>query len=544
MYKLFLCLHYLRSRVIAYFAVLGVALCVAMMVIPVSVMNGFLRRIEVAAKGLFGDIIVEAKTHRGLEAYDAFIAELTRRVPEIEAASPFILGGGVLRVPGRRGHYWVRVAGIRLPERAAVSDFEEGLFVQAGMAQPTFDPPRRLMQRRLAEEARRLRRLRERLRAEAGPNPPAETQHLIDQINASILESYDANDLLTNAARYAERLRQREAELAAAERAGDEERIARLEREVRALERAVYEPPPRRIILGLGIPGLGRRTEQGDAIRAIYPAQKVILDVLPTARALVSSVDLGLSRGLFSVCDDCLTGVASIDRQIVYVPFERLQTMSRMDEPNRCTAVHVKVRDRLADERKLRAVAAKVERAWLAFARGREGVSPDEAFVQTWRQRQAPVVGPIESQRTLVIIMFGIIASVSVVLIFVIFYMIVVQKTREIGVLKAVGASNVGVAGIFLGFGALVGLVGAALGTVLGWVFVRNINPIHDWVGRRFGFVVWNREWFMFDKIPNEVRWQDAALIVAWAVVAGLLGALLPALRAARMQPVEAVRYE
>ena len=58
MYKLFLCLRYLRSRIIAYFAVLGVALCVAMMLIVVSVMNGFLDRVEKAAKGLFGDIVI------------------------------------------------------------------------------------------------------------------------------------------------------------------------------------------------------------------------------------------------------------------------------------------------------------------------------------------------------------------------------------------------------------------------------------------------------------------------------------------------------
>ena len=61
MYKLFLCLRYLRSRVIAYFAVLAVALCVAMMLIVISVMNGFLDKIERAAKGLFGPVVHPGK---------------------------------------------------------------------------------------------------------------------------------------------------------------------------------------------------------------------------------------------------------------------------------------------------------------------------------------------------------------------------------------------------------------------------------------------------------------------------------------------------
>ena len=66
MYKLFLCLRYLRSRAVAYIAVLGVALCVAMMVIVNSVMTGFVNKIESAAKGLFGDIVMDSAGQHGL----------------------------------------------------------------------------------------------------------------------------------------------------------------------------------------------------------------------------------------------------------------------------------------------------------------------------------------------------------------------------------------------------------------------------------------------------------------------------------------------
>jgi lipoprotein-releasing system permease protein len=133
---------------------------------------------------------------------------------------------------------------------------------------------------------------------------------------------------------------------------------------------------------------------------------------------------------------------------------------------------------------------------------------------------------------------------VAIVLIFAIFYMIVYQKTKDIGVLKSLGASSIGVAGIFLGYGATVGLVGAILGTAAGAIFVHNINPIHDWIGRVSGLVVWNREWFMFDQIPNEWEWSTAFLIVAASIAAGLIGALVPAILAACKQPVEALRYE
>jgi lipoprotein-releasing system permease protein len=164
--------------------------------------------------------------------------------------------------------------------------------------------------------------------------------------------------------------------------------------------------------------------------------------------------------------------------------------------------------------------------------------------VETWRQRQSQLINMIENQRTLMVIILTVISAVAIVLIFVILYVIVVQKTRDIGVLKAVGASNTGVAGIFLAYGGVIGLIGSAFGVLAGCYVVWNINPIHDWVGRTFGFTVWNRESYMFEKIPNQVEPPVVVWIVAGAVLAGVFGALLPAVLAARRQPVEALRYE
>ena len=111
-------------------------------------------------------------------------------------------------------------------------------------------------------------------------------------------------------------------------------------------------------------------------------------------------------------------------------------------------------------------------------------------------------------------------------------------------VMMAVGASGGGVGQIFLGYGAMIGLTGAVLGTIGGYYFVRYINPIQDAIDRWFGFRVWSKEWFLFEEIPNEVEALPAVLIVLGAIMAGLLGAMIPAARAARMQPVEALRYE
>jgi lipoprotein-releasing system permease protein len=77
-----------------------------------------------------------------------------------------------------------------------------------------------------------------------------------------------------------------------------------------------------------------------------------------------------------------------------------------------------------------------------------------------------------------------------------------------------------------------------------GWYTVLHINDIHDWVGDTFGIRIFTKETHMFSTIPNEVDWNAAVVIMIGALVSGLLGALIPALRAARMQPMEALRYE
>jgi lipoprotein-releasing system permease protein len=164
--------------------------------------------------------------------------------------------------------------------------------------------------------------------------------------------------------------------------------------------------------------------------------------------------------------------------------------------------------------------------------------------VRTWEEVNAVFIAAIEKEKGLVTILFGIISIVAIFLIFCIFYMIVVEKTRDIGIIKSVGATSTGVAGIFLGYGMAIGLVGAGMGLLVGWLVVRYINELHEWLGRITGQVVWNPEVYMFDTIPNTMNPNEVAVILTVAVIASVLGALVPAIRAARMHPVEALRWE
>ena len=150
----------------------------------------------------------------------------------------------------------------------------------------------------------------------------------------------------------------------------------------------------------------------------------------------------------------------------------------------------------------------------------------------------------MENEKLLTVVLFSIISVVAIFLIFCIFYMVVAEKTKDIGIIKSVGATAGGVAGIFLGYGLAIGLVGAGLGLLASYLIVKYINEIHHWLGKRLGVQVWNPEVYLFDKIPNTMNPREVTVIVSIAIVASVVGALVPALRAARMNPVEALRWE
>jgi lipoprotein-releasing system permease protein len=97
---------------------------------------------------------------------------------------------------------------------------------------------------------------------------------------------------------------------------------------------------------------------------------------------------------------------------------------------------------------------------------------------------------------------------------------------------------------VFVGFGICVGMIGSVLGAFLGYVITKNINTIEGWIRIIFGLKLWKSSVYMFSRIPNDVNWPSALQIILLAVAAAAIGALIPAVIAARTRPVDILRYE
>ncbi len=246
----------------------------------------------------------------------------------------------------------------------------------------------------------------------------------------------------------------------------------------------------------------------------------------------------------FSIADIAFTGVYQLDESLVCVPIKALQQALYPDEKGTlATTINVKLRPDVEPNMavaQIRSVVGEfVEKelgwtAWLLSA----------TKVLTAREMQHQYVQEIRKQMGVLLLVFGVISFSVVVLVFCIFYMIVRLKRKDVGIMKSCGASSAAVAWIFLGFGITVGVMGAALGVVLGYLITVNINTIEGWIRATFGLKLWQSSVYMFAKIPNVVDWEWASILVGLSIVAAALGALLPAALAARTKPVEVLRYE
>lgn len=172
----------------------------------------------------------------------------------------------------------------------------------------------------------------------------------------------------------------------------------------------------------------------------------------------------------------------------------------------------------------------------------------DPAFAEvdiiTWMEARKKLLDALMVERNMMFFLLIFIIIVAAFAIAITLITVAVQKTREIGVLKALGATHITIFMVFLLQGAIVGLIGTVLGTGLGLVIVDQRDLIADLMAQFLKIEIFPRRLYQFRSIPALVQFKDLATIAGSAFVICVLGAVAPAIYAAAMTPTQALRSE
>lgn len=531
MYRWLLCWRYLRTRWIALASVVSVTLGVATLIIVNSVMDGFSAEMQQKMHGILSDIVIEGHSAGGIPNPQWYEDQIHKVLGDDVVGVTTVVhvpAMGSFQFRGQTITRQINIIGIDTKSYADVSDFRRFLLHPENQRLLSFD----LRQEGYGKgredfpesgwgHRRRWAAIQKALEQERKLREEYEAKLRQDSIPMPALGgAKDGNDpaALANASPSIGAQAMAGPSIGASAGTGGQ----------------LFDPEKEQhtgIVLGIGICSV-RGTKPDGSIGDYYYARPG--DDIQVGLLSASSPPRILSEK-FTIVDLYESKMSEYDSTFAFVPIEKLQQMRGMIDPSTglksVSSIQIKLR----------------ENADLDAARDiLQAQFPSDMMIQvsTWKDLQGPLLSAVKMETTILNILLFLIIAVAGFGILATFFMIVVEKTRDIGVLKSLGAPSSGVATIFLGYGLLLGAAGSGVGTVGGLLFVHYINEIADLLEVITGGEVFDPRIYYFERIPTIVDPMSVVMVMLGAMMIAVMASVLPAFRAARLHPVEALRYE
>jgi lipoprotein-releasing system permease protein len=513
MYKLLLCWRYLWTRYLALASVISVMLGVGTLVVVNSVMGGFSTKLLGKFRGLQSDIFVKHHSYYGFGYLEQTMAAVKKKLgPRLDAITPVVDGFAMAEYQYDRTAFKIKkpvqVIGIDPATRTATNDFAKWLlgaenqqdpvncFELRGQALEDYQhyytqpkrpnlpldmmPPVRPETFSFASPPSGIQQAQAEQKLPPPPSLPAQVPALPDVKMPCAIVGWGFATIRDARAHSTQEQDKREIK-----------------------DRVVLHP--------------------GDVLRLTLATRDDIISIDGAPRSqTVHTAD-------FIVSDLFRSDMQDYDRMTIFVDIHTLQQLQTMQ--NMATSLHLKLRDFDRD-------------AESCLADLKELFPSTQFEVRTWIENGAAIFSAIAVERSILNVLLFLIIAVAGFGILAIFFMIVVEKTRDIGILKSLGASNLGVMGIFVSYGLLLGIVGAGLGTAGGVAFTLHINEIERFLSRMTGQDVFPRDIYFFDKIPVDLSPWMLLWVNVGAIAIATAASVFPALRAALLHPVRALRFE
>jgi lipoprotein-releasing system permease protein len=527
MYQTLLTRRYLLSKVMPLLASVAVMLCSALVIVTWSVMGGFLAMLIGTGRTMIGHVTIAWPTTGFPHSEE--LRERLEADPLIEATAPLIQAYGLVTFPNGLTRV-VTIRGVDGPSFANVTGYEKTIWWQA------IDTPL-----------------------------PKDTMGLDP--------------------RYQFR---------------DSESFKRLKANGLTLTRPSPTTgiPEGAVVPGVEMSGFNRRERDGSYTPQRSEKRKPdgsieIIDTFLPLNGNVSVTVMPLDRSgkplesitrPMPVANEFRSGVYEIDRNVTLMRLDVLQEMLRMnagvrvasdamassgpavvidpetgdesfakprqdqliEDPARVTDILIKGKGEMATTEEVEQLRRRVREIYAEFAEAHGGEVPSTFDIQiaTWEDYNRNMIEAVKKETALVLVLFGFMSIVAVFLVLAIFWSMISEKTKDIGILRALGASRGGIVWLWVRYGLCIGIVGVIGGLILAYSIVLNINPIHEWLGEALGIVIWDPSIYYFSKIPSKVNPAHAAYACVGFVISSAIGALIPAFRAALMHPVRALRFD
>jgi lipoprotein-releasing system permease protein len=165
-------------------------------------------------------------------------------------------------------------------------------------------------------------------------------------------------------------------------------------------------------------------------------------------------------------------------------------------------------------------------------------------ILSDWRQRNKTFFGVLQVERNVMFLILSLIVLVAALNIVSGLIMLVKDKSADIAILRTMGATRGSIMRIFLITGAAIGVVGTLAGFALGLLVSLNVESIRQVMSSLTGATIFPAEFYFLSQLPSEIDPREVAVVVGMALVLSFVATLYPSWRAARLDPVEALRYE
>jgi lipoprotein-releasing system permease protein len=268
------------------------------------------------------------------------------------------------------------------------------------------------------------------------------------------------------------------------------------------------------IILGVALAtSLGTRV--GDVLGIMSPSVRM------TPLGIIPKIKMVEVVGIFE------SKMYEYDANLAFISISSAQSLFSMND--RVTGIEIKVAD--IDAAGDIALAIKDTLGYPYFARD-------------WMQMNRNLFSALKVEKVTMFIILILIILVAAFNIISTLFMVVMDKAKDIAILKSMGASRRSVMQIFSMQGLIIGVCGTGLGCIAGFTIVPNLNEIVGFIEWMFDFKAFPEDVYYLDALPSQIQWFDSFLIVVFSIVICFLASLYPAWRASRLDPVDGLRYE